>query len=253
MTPTTSPPRRIAVFGATSDIAAAVARHAAEAGARLVLVGRNQAALGSHAADLQVRGAAEVVTLEGDFAAIEGLAALADQAWRSFGGLDVALIAYGSLPDQPTVQASSEATALALTLNFTSPAVLIGALASRFETQRSGVIAAISSVAGDRGRKSNYIYGAAKGGLQRLLEGVRHRLHGAGIAVLDIRPGFVATKMTEHLPRGGPLWATPDRVAGDILAAIDARRAVLYTPWFWQVILRLVTALPRPLFHRTSL
>jgi len=84
------------------------------------------------------------------------------------------------------------------------------------------------------------------------LEGLRHRLHAAGVQVLDIRPGFVATRMTDHLPRGGPLWAEPDKVATDIVRAMERRRAVLYTPWFWRVILAIVRALPRALFHRTS-
>ena len=253
MTDTNPSPRRVAIFGATSDIASAVARIYAEQGARLALVGRNEAALSAEAADLKVRGAREVVTLAADFAVVDGLAELADRAWRSLGGLDVALIAYGSLPDQAAMQFSPDTAAAALTLNFTSPAVLIGALANPFERQRSGAIAAISSVAGDRGRKSNYVYGAAKGGLQRFLEGLRHRLHAAGVAVIDIRPGFVSTKMTETLPQKGPLWATPDRVARDIVKAVDRRKPVAYTPWFWRLILGVVVALPRPLFHRTSL
>jgi decaprenylphospho-beta-D-erythro-pentofuranosid-2-ulose 2-reductase len=131
--------------------------------------------------------------------------------------------------------------------------VLAGHLAGRFEAQRAGVIALITSVAGDRGRKSNYFYGAAKGGLQLLAEGLRHRLYSAGVQVLDIRPGFVVTRMTEHLPHGSILWAEPDRVASEIQRAIARRRAVLYTPWFWRVILAIVRGLPRPLFHRTSL
>ena len=253
MTNSPSTTRRVAVFGATSDIAGAVARRYAEAGARLVLIGRNRAALDAQAADLKVRGAADIATLLCDFASLDGLAPIAAQAWNAFGGLDVALVAYGSLPDQVALQNSAEATAAALTVNFTSPSVLIGALADRFERQKSGTIAVISSVAGDRGRKSNYVYGAAKGGLQRLLEGLRHRLHASGVAVLDIRPGFVSTKMTASLPQKGPLWATPDKVAADIAKAIDARTAVLYTPWFWRGIMGVVTALPRPLFHRSSL
>src|SRR5262249_5174180 len=133
-----------------------------------------------------------------------------------------------------------------------SPSVLAAHLAARFEVQRGGALALITSVAGDRGRKSNYFYGAAKGGLQLLAEGLRHRLHPAGVQVLDIRPGFVMTRMTDHLPRGGLLWAEPDRVAADIERALSRRRAVLYTPWFWRGILAIVRALPRPLFHRTS-
>jgi decaprenylphospho-beta-D-erythro-pentofuranosid-2-ulose 2-reductase len=129
---------------------------------------------------------------------------------------------------------------------------LLNALAERFQAQGRGTIAAITSVAGDRGRRSNYIYGAAKGGLQRVLEGLRHRLSSAGVAVVDIRPGFVATRMTEHLEREGPLWASPDRVAADIVAAIAARRAVCYTPHFWRLIMLIVRAMPRFIFHRTS-
>ena len=156
---------------------------------------------------------------------------------------------------QEMVQAQQDGkvAAAATTLNFTSPALLCDALAARFERQGSGVIAVITSVAGDRGRQSNYIYGAAKGGLQHYLEGLRHRLHVAGVQVLDVRPGFVATRMTAHLPQAGPLWAQPDRVARDILRAVETGRAVLYTPWFWRGIMAGVRNLPRPLLHRTRL
>ena len=250
-----SPPpvRRAAIFGATSGIASAVARRLAEAGARLVLVGRDAAALEGLAADLRVRGAAEAVVQPADFAATGELAAVAAAAWEAFDGLDLALLAYGSLPDQAAAEADPRVAEAALALNFVSPCLLSGLLASRFEASRAGTLAVITSVAGDRGRRSNYVYGAAKGGLQRCLEGLRHRLHRAGVAVLDIRPGFVSTRMTEHLARGGPLWAEPDRVAGDIQRAVGAGDAVLYTPWFWRGVMTLVRGVPRPLFHRTSL
>ena len=139
-----------------------------------------------------------------------------------------------------------------LAVNFTSPAILLNELAQRFQMQGDGALAAITSVAGDRGRKSNYIYGAAKGGLQRFVEGLRHRLAGHGVAVVDIRPGFVTTKMTAHLPRGGPLWASPERVAADIIRAIGKGRAVCYTPGFWRLIMLVIRYLPRVVFHRTS-
>ena len=243
---------RIAIFGATSAIAMAVARRLAASGASLVLIGRDSEAVAAASRDLRVRGAAATVEIGADLAATERLGDIAAEAWGAFGGLDVALIAYGTLPDPSRLEAEPQAVAPMLALNFLSPAVLALHLAGRFETQGSGVLAVITSVAGDRGRKSNFLYGAAKGGLQRLLEGLRHRLYAAGVQVLDIRPGFVATRMTDHLPRGGPLWAEPDRVAADIVRAIERRRAVLYTPWFWRVILGIVRALPRPLFHRTS-
>ncbi|WP_424813612.1 SDR family oxidoreductase [Roseococcus sp. YIM B11640] len=243
---------RIAIFGGTSAIALAVARRYAAEKARIVLVARDAAALERERADLSVRGA-EVVSLQADFTDFAALPAVARAAWDAFGGLDIALVAYGSLPDQGEATASARAAEQALSLNFTSPALLLGELANLFASTRAGCIAAITSVAGDRGRQSNYVYGAAKGGLQRFLEGMRHRLWRDGVAVLDIRPGFVSTPMTAHLPQGGPLWATPDAVAKDIVAAIGKRRAVLYTPWFWRFILLIVSFLPRPLFHRSRL
>jgi short-subunit dehydrogenase len=139
-----------------------------------------------------------------------------------------------------------------VSLNLVSPMILCLHLAGRFKTQGSGIIAVITLVAGDRGRKRNYAYGAAKGGLQRFLEGLRHRLHTAGVQVLDIRPGFVSIRMTEHLPQSGPLWAKPERVVADIMRALQRRRAVLYTPWFWRPITAIVRVLPRAVFHHTQ-
>lgn len=242
---------RIAIFGATSDIAVAYARRCAERGARLALFARDLPALNSVAGDLKVRGALEVQTFSADLSDFERLPAVAQSALAAFGGLDVALIAYGSLPDQGTVNADPKRLRAALDLNFTSPAVLANALAA--DMAAPGAIAVITSVAGDRGRQSNYAYGAAKGGLQTFLDGLRHRLFPLGLHVLDIRPGFVATKMTAHLPQGGPLWATPDRVAADIERALGKRTAVLYTPWFWAGIMAIIRAVPRTVFHRTKL
>jgi decaprenylphospho-beta-D-erythro-pentofuranosid-2-ulose 2-reductase len=246
-------PRRVAIFGATSGIAAAVARRFAASGARLVLVGRDGSALGLAAQDLRVRGAPEVVTQIADLADFDRLDASAAAAWDALGGLQVALLAHGSLPDQERAETDPTIAREAFALNFASPAILCLHLATRFERQRSGTLAVITSVAGDRGRKSNYVYGSAKGGLQRFLEGLRHRLFAAGVRVLDIRPGFTSTRMTAHMPQGGPLWAQPDRVAADIVRAIEQGRAVLYTPWFWAGIMTIVRNLPRPVLHRSSL
>ncbi|QIB35832.1 SDR family oxidoreductase [Ancylobacter pratisalsi] len=246
-------PRRIAIFGATSDIAVAFARAHAAGGTRFALSARDGAALDRLAQDLKVRGAGEVTVRTVDFADLSQLPAIAEAMWGAFGGLDVALIAYGSLPDQAKACLDPALAEEALRLNFTSPALLVNTLAGYFEAARAGTIAVITSVAGDRGRQSNYVYGGAKGGLQTFLDGVRHRLHASGVTVLDIRPGFVATKMTQHLPQTGPLWAQPDKVASDISAAIAKRRAVLYTPWFWWVIMTIVCALPRAVFHRSKL
>ena len=245
--------RRVAIFGATSEIAVAFGRICAEAHDTLVLVGRDSEALERLAADLKVRGAEAVALLPGDFNHISGLKEVAEESWAVFGGLDLALIAYGVLPEQKEAIADPTVAAAALHINFVSPALLCDLLAARFEAAKAGTLAVITSVAGDRGRQSNYVYGAAKGGLQFYLEGLRHRLAKAGVPVVDIRPGFVATRMTAHLPQGGPLWATPERVAADMDKAVRRGSAVVYTPWFWRLILMVVRALPRPLFHRTKL
>lgn len=245
--------RRAAIFGASSGIGSAVARRFAEAGHQLVLVGRDQDKLGRNAADLGVRGASKVVVQVADLADMDALPGVAESAWTALGGLDVALIAHGTLPDETGARRDPRMAMAALLVNFASPALLCEQLAPRFEAQGSGTVAVITSVAGDRGRQSNYLYGAAKGGLQRYLEGLRHRLAGTGVRVLDIRPGFVSTAMTAHLAQGGPLWVGPDSVARDIARAVEHGRSVLYTPWFWRPIMLAVRNVPRPLFHRTKL
>jgi hypothetical protein len=245
--------QRIAIFGATSGIATEVARLYAAAGATLVLVGRDRQALGGLAADLGVRGAADVKVVCGDLTAVKTVSGLVADAWQAAAGLDLALVAHGSLPIQTEVQDDPAALAEAMNVNFSSAAAVCAALSPFFEAAGSGTLAVITSVAGDRGRQSNYVYGAAKGGLQRFLEGLRHRLYRSGVQVLDIRPGFVATRMTAHLSTSGPLWATPQRVAADIVRAVDKKRSVLYTPPFWRLIMLVVRTLPAAVFHRSKL
>ena len=247
----TSSGPKVAIFGATSAIAEACARRWAMQGATLFLAGRRAEALDAIARDLEVRGAAGASVWAGDLAAPDRHAAMLATMEETLGAPDIALIAWGTLTDEARAGSDAAYAQAELATNFTAPAALLMALAARMT--RGGVLACITSVAGDRGRGSNALYGSAKGGLQRLLEGLRHRLHGQGISVLDIRPGFVSTPMTEHLQGTGPLWAEPDRVAADILRAVRSRRAVLYSPWFWRWIMLVVRAVPRPVFHRTKL
>ncbi len=163
--------RTVAIFGATSDIAMAVARLCAQAGDLLVLVGRDDAALTALAADLSVRGAAQIAVQKADFAQVAALPGVVQAAWECFGRIDVTLIAYAVQPNQTSAEQDSAAAEAALVVNFVSPAILLSELARRYKAQGSGTIAAITSVAGDRGRKSNYLYGAAKGGLHCFLAG----------------------------------------------------------------------------------
>jgi len=244
---------RVLVIGATSAIAQAVARTYARRGARLVLVGRDASKLEAVRADLVARGAAQADVKVAELSRVEAHPDLVDAAAAALGGIDVALVAHGVLPDQARSQASFEDARRTLDVNFTSAASLAHELANRFETARHGTIAVIGSVAGDRGRQSNYVYGAAKGALAIYLQGLRHRLHGTGVKVLTIKPGFVDTPMTAAFPKG-PLWATPEKVARGIVRAIDrGTSGEIYVPGFWRVIMAIIRAVPERLFVRTKL
>jgi len=241
------------VAGATSAIAQAVARVYAARGARLFLVGRDAAKLAAVRDDLLARGAKQADISAVDLAAVESHAGLVDQAAAALGGIDVALVAHGVLPDQARSQSSFDETRRSLDVNFTSAASLAHELANRFEKRRVGMIAVIGSVAGDRGRQSNYVYGAAKGAIAIYLQGLRHRLHASGVKVLTVKPGFVDTPMTAAFPKG-PLWASPERVARDIVRAIDrGTSGEIYVPFFWRAIMAVIRSVPERVFVKTKL
>ena len=243
---------RVLIVGATSAIASETARAYAEGGARLFLTGRNAAKLASVADDLRVRGAAGVHTAVLDVAQIPHQAQVIDSAVAALGGLDVALIAHGTLPVQSVCEKQVADTLEALHVNFTATVALLTVLANYFESQHSGCIAVITSVAGDRGRQSNYVYGAAKGGVERFLQGLRNRLHASGVAVVTIKPGFVDTPMTEGV-RKTPLFASARRVGRGVHRAIEHRRDVVYIPWFWRPVMMVIRGLPERLFKRLHL
>ncbi|HET9727235.1 MAG TPA: SDR family oxidoreductase [Gemmatimonadales bacterium] len=245
-------PPRVLIVGATSAIATETARAYAASGARLFLTGRDGARLDGVAADLRVRGAGAVETAVLDVTDRRRGPEVLESAWAAFGGLDVALLAHGVLPDQARCQASADETLAAIDVNFTSTVALLTPLANRFEASRAGCIAVITSVAGDRGRQSNYVYGAAKGGLDRFLEGLRNRLFRSGVSVVTLKPGFVDTPMTAGV-RQGPLFASARRAGRAVHRAIERRRDVVYIPWFWRPIMAIVRALPEPVFKRLRL
>lgn len=245
--------KRILILGATSAIAIATARLWAARGDHLFLVARDAAKLGATANDLEVLGAAGVIYETADLADDAGHAALLEKALGAFEGeLDIALIAYGTLSDQAASEADAATTLRELNTNFLSVASLLTELANRLERQRHGTLAVISSVAGDRGRPSNYVYGSAKGGLSLFLEGLRGRLFRSGVKVLTIKPGFVDTPMTADIKKN-PLFASPEQVATDIVRAIDRGRDTLYTPFFWAFIMAIIRLIPGALFKRLKL
>lgn len=218
----------------------------------MFLTGRTAAKLASVADDLRVRGAHEVHTAVLDVAQIPQHRQVIDTAVSTLGGLDVALIAHGHLPVQAECQKQVAATIDALHVNFTATVALLTVLANHFEAQHRGCIAVITSVAGDRGRQSNYVYGAAKGGVDRFLQGLRNRLHANGVAVVTIKPGYVDTPMTAGVKKS-PLFASARRVGRAIHRAIERRRDVVYIPWFWRPVMMVIRGLPERLFKRLHL
>ncbi|MFC5302478.1 SDR family oxidoreductase [Azospira restricta] len=244
--------QKILIVGAASAIAEAAARQWAGRGAALFLVARNAAKLEAIAADLKVRGAAAVSTHVMDATDTAAHAAMLDAALAALGGLDVALIAHGTLPDQKACEASVELTLREIDNNGLSVIALATRLANLLEAQGRGTIAVIGSVAGDRGRQSNYVYGAAKGLVARFFEGLRNRLAKAGVQVLTVKPGFVDTPMTAAFPKGA-LWAQPEQVARGIVAAIDRRKDEVYLPGFWRLIMLVIRHIPERIFKRLSL
>jgi len=244
--------QKILIIGATSAIAEAVARRYAARGATLFLVARNTARLSVISADLAVRGAAEVHEYALDINDMAGHAGMIEHAWTSLGRPDVVLVAHGTLPDQAACEASVEAFLSEFSTNGSATMALLGPIANRLDEAGAGTLAVITSVAGDRGRQSNYVYGAAKAATSAFLSGLRQRLHKRGVAVVDIRPGFVDTPMTAHL-RKGPLWASPDQVAKHIVGGIGRGTPVLYAPGFWRLIMLVIRLLPQTVFNRISL
>lgn len=252
MPETAAAPRRVLALGATSAIAEATLRLLAEQKAAFYLVGRNPQKLAAVRDDLLTRGAGAATTFAADLDDTAAHPAMLAQAIAALGGLDIALIAHGILGDQPAAEKDYAAAEAVLVTNFLSAVSLVTWLANYLEAQKRGTIAVISSVAGDRGRKSNYVYGASKGALNVFLDGVRNRIDRAGVQVLTIKPGFVATPMTAHV-RPNALFAQPSVVARHILRAIDRRKDVLYTPPFWRPIMLVVRSIPRRIFKKMNM
>ncbi|WP_227242812.1 SDR family oxidoreductase [Paraburkholderia caribensis] len=245
--------KNILIVGATSAIAIACARQWAKEGARFFLVARNGERLEQVAGDLKARGAHLASCHQLDIDRLDLHAMMLEQCAAELGALDVVLVAPGTLPDQAACQSDPAVAVKEFTTNATSLIALLTPIANTLEAQKRGTLAVISSVAADRGRPSNYLYGSAKAALSAFCEGLNARLFKAGAHVLTIKPGFVATPMTAGLPLPGPLVATPEKVASDILRAIDKRKDVVYTPWFWSLIMLIIRSVPKPVFKRTSL
>lgn len=246
-------PKRYLVLGATSGIAEATCRLWAREGANLFLVGRAADKVEAVAADLRVRGAAYVDTAVLDLNETQHHADLLAHAITSLGGLDVAYLAMGVLGEQPRAEQDTAHAEHILHTNFTAPVSLLTTLANFMVKQGHGKLAVLSSVAGDRGRKSNYVYGASKAGLTAFVDGLRNRVDREGVAVLTIKPGPVKTSMTTGM-KGSEKFADPAKVAKTIADRIaKGTGGILYVPGIWWPIMTVIKAIPDTIFKKLNL
>lgn len=243
----------VVVIGATSAMARATAIELAQQGYAVLLAARDMEENERIATDLRIRCGSPAVALPFQALDIESHPAFVQTCRDVLGGaLEGVVVCLGALEPEEDLRRDFARARYILDVNFTAAVSIMDAFALHFEQRRSGFIAAISSVAGDRGRQSNYHYGAAKAGLSAYLQGLRNRLFHAGVSVVTIKPGFVDTKMTFGLP-GLVMLASAETAGKAIAAAIHKRKPVAYVPWFWRYIMLIITHIPETIFKRLKL
>lgn len=245
----------IVIIGANSAIAKAVAREyiAKNETVNFFLTGRDEKKLALTATDLKVRGAASVEAMAVDFSDNTHCHHFHDSVKAHFKHIDLLLMAHSLLGDQQACEQKPDQLMAFYQVNTLSSLYLLTLFSHDFEQQKQGTIAFIASVAADRGRPSNYVYGSSKAAVVTFLQGLNARLKKVGVQVLTIKPGFVSTPMTQDFDRSGPLWVEPDVIAKAIIKAIDKKRNTLYAPWFWQPIMMIICAIPTKLFQQLKL
>lgn len=241
--------KRILIIGATSAIAMDVARIFANRGESLALIARDEEKIITLCKDLRVRGARGLHYFCLDINDTQKHAEAIGSCCAAYGGFDIVFVAVGFLGDQSKAITDFIEAKKIIDTNYTAVVSMISEVLPILEKQNSGVIAVISSVAGDRGRASNFIYGSAKAALNTFLQGLRQSLFKKNISVITIKPGFVDTPMTTHIEKNF-LFAAPEKVARDICLAIEKKRDIIYTPFFWRLILFAVKAIPEFIFKR---
>lgn len=240
----------VLVLGGTSDIGRAISRRLAAEVSVVQLAGRNATAVEREAHDIRVRGDVEVTTHQCDVLQPDGGLSMLDTLHPL---PDVAICVIGALADQREAERDPGLAETLMRTNYVGPSLLLGALAERFADRGGGVLVGISSVAGDRGRKSNYVYGSAKAGFTAFLSGLRGRLAGSGVHVVTVKPGFVYSRMTDGMDLPPWLTAEPAAVAEVVASAVRKRRDVVYAHRRWRLVMSLVRAVPERLFKRLSI
>ena len=245
-------PKRILVLGATSGIAEACIRLWSNRGDSLYLVARNADKLAVVAADARTRGASQVDSAVADLDDLGAHPEMLAHAINALGGLDVALLALGVLGDQAEAEKNVGAAGQILHTNFTAPVSLLTWLGNYTAQRHAGTLAVLSSVAGERGRKSNYVYGSSKAGLTAFVDGLRNRIDREGVRVMTIKPGPVKTAMTEGM-KGSGKFADVDAVAATLVKAIDKGGDVVYVPGIWRMIMGVIRVIPEGIFKKMNL
>ena len=238
------------VLGARSDIARACAERFAAAGWSLYLAGRNGEALARDARDLALRHSIEAQACPWDAQAIDGHRAFYESLPHVPAGV---LCAVGYLGGKTSDPADMSEMTLIFETNLSGPAAFFEVAAADFQRRGSGFLVGIGSVAGDRGRKTNYLYGAAKAGFATYLQGLRNRLFPHGVLVVTVKPGFVATRMTKDMALPALLTAQPQEVARDIYRAVIRGKDIVYSKWYWRWIMLVIRLLPEPIFKRLNI
>lgn len=244
--------KNILIIGANSAIAQAVAKLYANQNNKFVLIARNSEKLASLKKDLEVRGAKEVHSLNADLTNYEQHKGLIQDAENKLGHIDLAFLAHGDLGQQNLAEKDFSQAMSIFNINCLSHISLLSELANAMEKRQAGQIAAITSVAGDKGKASNYYYCAAKGAVSIFLDGLRQRLTKSNVSVINLRLGFVDTPMTKDYKKG-PLWAKPEAVALSIQKAIDCNKENAYIPWFWFLIMMIIRHIPERIFKKMSM
>lgn len=244
--------KSVVIIGATSAIAEHIARQHAEDHDRMILVGRKAEVLEGLAADMKVRGAQNCHTIVADLVDFSTHENIWSDVKARFDQLDIVYFAHGVLPDQEKSQGSYDETFSSLEVNALSTMSLVTPLANHMERVNHGSIVVISSVAGDRGRQSNYVYGSSKALLNVFCQGLRSRLQGSGVSVTTVKPGFVDTPMTAEFEKGA-LWASPESVGKKIVKAARSKKDEVYVPAFWGLIMLVIKMIPESIFKRLTL
>lgn len=239
------------ILGATSAMARAFARAVSANGAAVLLAGRDKDDLAALAADCRLRGARLAEAVEFDARKPKGFAALIARMEAEEGELNAAVFV-GSMPEQAAIDADPALIDGVVIDSHSGPARFLQMLAPLMEARGGGTVVGVASVAGDRGRIGNYVYGSAKAGFATYLSGLRNRLTRAGGHVVTVKPGFVDTAMTWGLP-GMFLMAAPEAVASDILRAVRKKRNTIYTPFFWRYIMLIIRHIPEPIFKKMKI